>query len=60
MSRSTAGVTLTVAGEKFVEDEFMLAGNVPRLRDVRAGPDGHVYLLTDQPNGAILRLDPAD
>jgi glucose/arabinose dehydrogenase len=30
------------------------------VRDVRAGPDGYVYLLTDQPNGAILRLEPAD
>jgi glucose/arabinose dehydrogenase len=46
-------------GEKVVADEFMLAGKVPRLRDVRVGPDGLVYLLTDQPGGAILRLEPA-
>ena len=46
-------------GEKFVEDEFMLNGALPRIRDVRVGPDGLVYLLTDQPNGAILRLEPA-
>jgi len=26
---------------------------------VRVGPDGHVYLLTDVPNGAILKLQPA-
>ena len=58
--RGQALIRVRLAGEKFVEDEFMLAGNVPRLRDVRVGPDGHVYLLTDQPNGAILRLDPAD
>jgi glucose/arabinose dehydrogenase len=37
----------------------MLSGAVPRIRDVRIGPDGLVYLLTDLPNGAILRLEPA-
>jgi glucose/arabinose dehydrogenase len=30
-----------------------------RIRNVRQGPDGAVYLLTDQDDGAILRLTPA-
>lgn len=30
-----------------------------RLRDVRAGPDGALYLLTDNPNGRVLRVLPA-
>jgi len=30
------------------------------VRDVRIGPDGYVYLLTDQPDGTLLRLEPAD
>ena len=30
-----------------------------RVRDVRVGPDGHVYVLTDEPDGRLLRLDPA-
>lgn len=30
-----------------------------RLRDVRAGPDGALYLLTDHPNGRVLRVVPA-
>ncbi|MBL7250650.1 PQQ-dependent sugar dehydrogenase [Alloalcanivorax marinus] len=29
-----------------------------RIRDVRQGPDGHLYLLTDSPDGALLRLNP--
>lgn len=29
-----------------------------RVRDVRVGPDGHVYLLTDEFDGQLLRLDP--
>jgi glucose/arabinose dehydrogenase len=57
--RGQALIRVRLDGEKFVEDEFMLVGAVPRLRDVRIGPDGLVYLLTDVPNGAILRLEPA-
>jgi glucose/arabinose dehydrogenase len=38
----------------------MLRSHLPRVRDVRVGPDGYVYLLSDQPNGALLRLEPAD
>lgn len=30
-----------------------------RIRDVRAGPDGAVYLLTDSPQGRVLRVVPA-
>lgn len=57
--RGQSLVRVRLDGERFVEDEFMLAGSVPRLRDVRVGPDGLVYLLTDLANGAILRLEPA-
>jgi len=28
-----------------------------RIRDVRMGPDGAVYLLTDNPNGRVLRVE---
>jgi glucose/arabinose dehydrogenase len=30
-----------------------------RVRDVRQGPDGLLYLLTDEDNGAVLRIEPA-
>ena len=30
-----------------------------RIRDVRQGPDGLVYVLTDEDNGALMRLEPA-
>lgn len=29
-----------------------------RIRDVRAGPDGAIYLLTDNPEGRVLRVVP--
>ena len=30
-----------------------------RLRDVRTGPDGRLYILTDSPRGRVIRVDPA-
>ena len=57
--RGQSVIRVQLDGEKFVADELMLSGAVPRIRDVRIGPDGLVYLLTDLPNGAILRLEPA-
>ena len=29
-----------------------------RIRDVRQGPDGYLYLLTDAPDGKLLRVEP--
>jgi len=57
--RGQSLIRVRLDGEKFVEEEFMLQGVLPRVRDVRVGPDGLVYLLTDLPNGALLRLEPA-
>ena len=52
-------VRLALDGEKIVKEERMLKGALGRIRDVRAGPDGYLYLLTDEPNGALVRLEPA-
>ncbi|MET0093117.1 MAG: PQQ-dependent sugar dehydrogenase, partial [Sedimenticola sp.] len=38
----------------------LLKGELGRIRDVRNGPDGYIYLLTDSPNGQLVRLEPAD
>jgi glucose/arabinose dehydrogenase len=53
-------IRVRLDGERVVADEFMLRGALPRVRDVRVAPDGYVYLLADQPNGAVLRLEPTD
>ena len=53
-------VRLRLDGEKVVKEERMLEGTLGRIRDVRQGPDGFVYLLTDERNGAIARLEPAN
>jgi glucose/arabinose dehydrogenase len=52
-------VRLELSGEKVVREERMLRGIGDRLRQVRTGPDGYVYLLTDESDGRILRLEPA-
>ena len=51
-------VRLRFDGETLVKEERLLKGTVGRIRDVRAGPDGLIYLL-DESNGALLRLEPA-
>lgn len=53
-------VRLTVNGEKVVGEERLLR-DMPqpdRIRDVRQGPDGALYLLTDNQNGRLLKLVP--
>ena len=50
---------LTLDGDKVVKEERLLQGLRERIRDVRQGPDGALYLLTDNSAGRILRLAPA-
>lgn len=52
-------VRLDVQNEKIVGEERLLEGLIGRIRDVRLGPDGLIYLLTDEAQGALLRLEPA-
>ena len=53
-------VRLELDGEKVVKEERLLKGALGRIRDVRAGPDGLIYLLTDESRGVLARLEPAD
>jgi len=43
---------------KVRREEKLLEGSGERLRDVRQGPDGLLYLVTDSPQGRLLRLQP--
>ncbi|MEJ1354177.1 MAG: PQQ-dependent sugar dehydrogenase [Candidatus Sedimenticola sp. (ex Thyasira tokunagai)] len=53
-------VRLELDGERIVKEERLLKEKFGRIRDVRNGPDGFIYLLTDSPDGLLLRLEPAD
>ncbi len=50
-------VRLEVQGDRVLREERWLSG-LGRVRDVRVGPDGLVYLLTDSPQGRLLRIRP--
>ncbi len=51
-------VRLRLEGEKVLKEERLLKGVLGRIRDVRNGPDGYLYLLTDESNGVLARLEP--
>jgi len=52
-------VRLELKDGKVVKEERLLQELHERIRDVRQGPDGALYLLTDNSAGRILRLAPA-
>jgi glucose/arabinose dehydrogenase len=52
-------VRLEIDGERISREERLLRREIGRIRDVRAGPEGKIYVLTDAADGAIYRLDPA-
>ena len=53
---------VTVAGEKVLSRETLLPG-VGRIRDIRQGPDGYLYLVTEDRDGKptpVVRLEPVE
>jgi hypothetical protein len=52
-------VRLRITNGRVAREERYLAEVRERIRDVREGPDGAVYLLTDDSNGRLLRVTPA-
>jgi glucose/arabinose dehydrogenase len=51
-------VRLSLDGEKVVGEERLLTDMRPHVRDVRQGPDGALYVLTDSTSGKLLKLVP--
>jgi glucose/arabinose dehydrogenase len=49
-------IRLRVNGEKVVEEQRLLEDRNERIRDVRQGPDGYLYVLTDEANGKLLKV----
>jgi glucose/arabinose dehydrogenase len=50
-------VRLSTEGDRITGEERLLQG-VARFRDVAVGPDGMLYILTDEARGRILRIEP--
>jgi glucose/arabinose dehydrogenase len=57
----TGGLERVVLTDKLEElrRETMLTDLHQRIRDVRQGTDGLLYLVTDEDDGAVLRIEPA-
>ena len=48
-----------VDGERYRSEERLLVDRLPYIRDVRQGPDGLLYLVTQSDDGGLFRLEPA-
>jgi glucose/arabinose dehydrogenase len=51
-------VRLTIADGRVTSEERYLGDLNERIRDVQQGPDGLLYLVTDSPQGRVLRVVP--
>ena len=51
-------VRLELEGDRVVGEERLLEGEIGRIRDVRLGPDGRLYLLNDELRAGLFRLEP--
>jgi aldose sugar dehydrogenase len=51
---------LVLDGERVTHDEPFLTDEVGRIRDVRQGPDGFLYVVTDEEAGGVYRIEPAN
>ena len=47
-------------GDAVTHQEELLRNDLGRIRDVRTGPDGYLYLLTDASDGSLYRLEPVE
>lgn len=56
--RGQALLRLKMEGDKIVSQERLLTELGARIRTVKEGPDGAIYLLTDAPDGRLLKLMP--
>ncbi|MBB5752821.1 PQQ-dependent sugar dehydrogenase [Prosthecomicrobium pneumaticum] len=53
-------VRLDVEDGRIVGEERLFEGRFGRIRDVRQGPDGALYMVTDSGDGAVIRIGPAE
>lgn len=51
-------VRLELKNDAVVAEHRLLQDRIGRIRDVRQGPDGYLYLLTDESDGSLVRLEP--
>ncbi|MEN8469453.1 PQQ-dependent sugar dehydrogenase, partial [Enterobacter cloacae subsp. cloacae] len=52
-------IVLSVKGNSVTEDGRILGDKDQRIRDVRVGPDGYLYVLTDETDGQLWKVSPS-
>lgn len=52
-------IVLSVEGNTVTEKGRILGDRDQRIRDVRVGPDGYLYVLTDETDGQLLKVSPS-
>ena len=52
-------VRLEIKDDRVVREERLLRSAVGRVRDISNGPDGYLYITTDDDEGRVLKLEPA-
>lgn len=57
--RGSVVARLDLDGERIMHEERMFGELNTRLRDIEQGPDGYLYLLTDERNGKLIQVKPA-
>lgn len=51
---------VVVEDDQVVRQEELLRNDLGRIRDVREGPDGYIYVLTDHSGGGLYRIEPVE
>lgn len=50
---------MRVNGNTVTEEDCILSDRKQRIYDVRVGPDGYLYVLTDESDGQLLKVSPS-
>ncbi|EJF3177985.1 PQQ-dependent sugar dehydrogenase [Salmonella enterica] len=50
---------MRVNGNAVTEEDCILCDRKQRIYDVRVGPDGYLYVLTDESDGQLLKVSPS-
>ena len=51
---------LELKNGKIVSEERLFPNRFGRIRDIRVGPEGHIYFLTDETNGGLYKISSLD
>ena len=51
-------VRLEIRNKTVIDEERLFSSSFGRIRDVKQGPDGYIYFLTDEVDGRLMRVEP--